>query len=474
MKKLFTLCLLASSYVLAQEITLKDTSSSLDITIYNNNLGFVKQNKSFKIPQKGYHNLSYEGVPHSIVIDSVIPTFSQNTTTLYSQNFEQNDVNYKSILEYYKKNNLNVNYYEPTLNTTKKKIARGKIISKVQNIMTLQNNKGKIQSIAISDIYFDSLPLALQRTKPSLSWRVFSNSGKQDVALKYLMNNISWNANYTLDLNKPNANLKGWITINNNTGIAFENANIYCLAGQVNKVTPVSNPRVMKKMMVRAEAMMDAAPIAVKEQSMSGYHLYTIPFKETITKGSKQINFIQKPEVHYEQIASINTSMPTYQLSREKKLSFDHVVQIKNTKANGLGLALPKGIVRVFSKDDEGKTHFIGENRIKHTANKEDIKIKIGKFFDIKASVKQIKFKSTNTTFDRYLLSKIETKVSNQDKVVRTIHIDQTHSGYGKYELHSSCSGLCQEEKLSATRTRYVLNLKPKEEYVFTTTYELD
>jgi hypothetical protein len=468
MKKNLLLLTIAGYSLFAQDITLKPTNS-LDITIYNNNLGFVKQSKSFKIPNKGYHNLSYDGVPNSIIIDSVIPTFSDNSTILYSQNFEQNSVDYRTILQYYKNNNLDVNFYEPTLNKNKKTLAKGKIVSNIQNIMTIQKNNGKVHSINISDIYFDKLPSKLEKTKPSLSWRVYSKKGSQSVDLKYLMNNISWKANYTLDLDQPYANLKGWITINNNTGIEFENANIYCLAGSVNKVSNNIYPRVNKKMVVKT-MMMDAAPVAVKQQSMSGYHLYTIPFKESISKGSKQINFIQKPKVKYKHIAHINTSMPTYAMRDERKITFDHIIQIQNKKENGLGISLPKGIVRVFSKDENNKTHFIGENRINHTAKKDDLKIKIGKFFDIKAKIKQVKFK----TRKEYVYSEILTKITNEDKKTRTIQIDQTHNGYGDYSLKSTCSDICKEEKLSATKTRYTITLQPKQKYHFTTTYELD
>lgn len=468
-KKTTQLFFLFSTSLLAQSVDVSN-SKSLDITIYNNNLGFVKQNKSFTIKQEGEHLINYEGVPKSIIIDSVIPNFSNKSTILYSQNFEENNVNYQSLLEYYKQNNLDVNFYETTPNTNQKQLSKGKIISSFSNPMTIQKNNGTIHTVEISDIYFNSLPQSLQKIHPSLSWRVFSKEGKQDVDLMYLMNNITWNSNYTLDLEKQKANLKGWITIENNTGISFENANIFCLAGEVNKVT---TPVARNQMLLKAQVAMDMQMHPeIKEESLSGYHLYTIPFKETISKGSKQINFIQKPEVSYEQIASLTTNIPTYALRDIQKLSFDNVIKINNTKNNNLGIALPAGIVRVFAKDENNAKHFIGENRIDHTANKEDIMIRIGKFFDIKAHIKQTNFSSKQGTFSNYLLSQIETKITNEDKVKRIIHLDQTHQGYGNYSLRSTCNGICKEEKINATKTRYIIELSPSQSYTFSTTYE--
>ena len=446
-------------------------SNSLDITIYNNNLGFLQENKSFKVPQNGYHFINYEGVANSIIIDSVIPQFSNDSTVLYSQNFEQNEVNYRTILEYYKANNLEVQFFETTTNENKKNLATGKVISNVQNPMTIQKSTGTVHTVSISDIYFKNLPNALQKTKPSLSWKVFSKAGKQNVNLKYLMNNITWKSNYTLNLEEDYANLKGWITIDNNTGITFDNANIFCLAGEVNKVTPERNLRAMA---MKAEMVMDSAmPVEVKEQSLSGYHLYTIPFKETISKGSKQINFIQKPEVSYKQIAHLNLPIPTYQMNGIQKRDFDNMIIIDNSETNGLGLPLPAGIVRVFSKDEENRTHFIGENRLSHTANNEEIKLTIGKFFDIKAQVKQTEFESKRGTFKDYLLSTLETKITNEDKEKRTIYVDQIHSGYGRYILQSNCDGqLCKEEKITATMTRYIITIESGKTFTLLTSYE--
>jgi len=64
-------------------------------------------------------------------------------------------------------------------------------------------------------------------------------------------------------------------------------------------------------------------------------------------------------------------------------------VEIANKKENRLGMALPKGVLRVYKADADGSLQFIGEDRIDHTPKDETIKIKMGDAFDIVGERKQ-------------------------------------------------------------------------------------
>jgi hypothetical protein len=70
----------------------------------------------------------------------------------------------------------------------------------------------------------------------------------------------------------------------------------------------------------------------------------------------------------------------------------------KGEGAAGLGVPLPKGIVRVYKKDSAGRAQFIGEDRIDHTAKGETVKLKLGEAFDITADKKQTDFQKLATT----------------------------------------------------------------------------
>jgi len=59
-------------------------------------------------------------------------------------------------------------------------------------------------------------------------------------------------------------------------------------------------------------------------------------------------------------------------------------LEFENKEENHLGIALPKGKVRVFKKDPaDGMLEFVGEDTIDHTARKEKVSLYIGDAFDI-------------------------------------------------------------------------------------------
>jgi hypothetical protein len=58
-------------------------------------------------------------------------------------------------------------------------------------------------------------------------------------------------------------------------------------------------------------------------------------------------------------------------------------LELKNSKENRLGIALPKGKVRVYKADRSGSQQLIGEDWIDHTPKDERVKIKLGNAFDV-------------------------------------------------------------------------------------------
>ncbi len=70
-------------------------------------------------------------------------------------------------------------------------------------------------------------------------------------------------------------------------------------------------------------------------------------------------------------------------------------------KGDGLGIPLPKGVIRVYKKDSKGNAQFIGEDRIDHTPKNETVRLKLGDAFDVTADRKQTDFKKLSG-FSRY------------------------------------------------------------------------
>lgn len=102
---------------------------------------------------------------------------------------------------------------------------------------------------------------------------------------------------------------------------------------------------------------MAAAPMAedsgpsFSEKSFSDFHLYTLSEPVTINDNSqKQVEFI--PKVYNSKIRKYNKISISSGGYDQKDIKAQNKVELSNTKANKLGIPLPKGTVRVFKTDE--------------------------------------------------------------------------------------------------------------------------
>lgn len=73
-------------------------------------------------------------------------------------------------------------------------------------------------------------------------------------------------------------------------------------------------------------------------------------------------------------------------------------MQFENKETANLGKPMPKGVVRVYKKDSEGRAQFVGEDAIDHTPKHETVRLKLGDAFDLTARRKQTDFKKIGGT----------------------------------------------------------------------------
>jgi hypothetical protein len=88
-------------------------------------------------------------------------------------------------------------------------------------------------------------------------------------------------------------------------------------------------------------------------------------------------------------------------------------LRLKNSKANGLGVPLPAGKIRVSKLDEgDGALEFIGEDLIDHTARDETVQVKLGSAFDVVGERKQLDFRIDTSA--KWIEEDIELKLRNQ------------------------------------------------------------
>jgi hypothetical protein len=119
------------------------------------------------------------------------------------------------------------------------------------------------------------------------------------------------------------------------------------------------------------------------EESFFEYHLYTLQRPATVLNNQqKQISLLDGEGIG---VTKIFVFEPGYYYYSGDTMEADIQVRLQfmNSEANGLGIPLPKGILRVYKEDSSGALQFIGEDSIDHTPKDEEIEIFLGEAFDI-------------------------------------------------------------------------------------------
>jgi hypothetical protein len=370
-----------------------EDQTAVAITIYNVNLGLVKDQRQIKL-QKGegevrFMDVASQIIPASVHIKSIIDSGS---LLVLEQNYEYDLLNPQKLLDKYVGKDVKLYYKNPYTER-----------EEILNATLLSNNGGPIFKIGNEitfghpgRIIFPGVPENLI-SKPTLVWLLDNSlSSAQKVEASYLTNGINWRADYVLTLNEKDdrADLSGWVTIDNKSGATYQNAKLKLVAGDVNRVRDEYEYR--DKMLRVAEAAAKAAP-QFKEEEFFEYHIYTLQRPSTIKDNqTKQISLITagdipvKKELVYYGAKYYYYSQYGEAVSNQKVGVF---VEIENKKEHNLGIPLPKGIVRVYKHDSEGSLQFVGEDRIDHTPKDEKVRVKLGDAFDVVGSRKQTEWK---------------------------------------------------------------------------------
>jgi len=262
----------------------------VEVTIYNVNLGLVKDQRLISLPQGvgelRFMDVAAQIIPTSVHIKSVVDPASLQ---VLEQNYEYDLLNPQKLLDKYV--GKEVKLYTKNPYTEREEILTATLLS---------NNGGPIFKIGDEitfghpgRIIFPGVPENLI-SKPTLVWLIDNRlKEKQKVEASYLTNGINWRADYVVILNDKDtkADLSGWVTIDNKSGAAYKDAKIKLVAGDVNRVR--DEPEYKDKMlrMAKAEAM-PAAP-QFKEEEFFEYHIYTLQRPSTIKENqTKQISLV--------------------------------------------------------------------------------------------------------------------------------------------------------------------------------------
>ncbi|MEM7625952.1 MAG: DUF4139 domain-containing protein [Planctomycetota bacterium] len=250
----------------------------------------------------------------------------------------------------------------------------------------------------------DVLDTTFPHDRPQqLVWSVGSeHTGEATVEISYFTSGVTWAADYTVIANPDEsaASVEGYVTVANNSGEDYEDAEVRLVVGTINLVEQIAElarrrgvaldslPR-SELSYFRQNAARDAIALGAEladgssfevaeqkkivKQGLSEYFIFTIEGTETVPNNSRKrlpsftanaaplkVQYRYRPRQYGEQLA--------------------RVMLMTNDTDSEMGASpLPDGQVRVFRQKDDGRgLSFLVRQQIKYIPIGEDIEINLG------------------------------------------------------------------------------------------------
>lgn len=239
-----------------------------------------------------------------------------------------------------------------------------------------------------------------------LYWNIQSEmAGEATVEISYFTSGITWAADYTAiaSPSEDQLRLESFVTVTNNSGEDYENAQVRLVVGKINLVEKIAQlaqqgmaghqpegqlgqarrnelrQRAVREMMFKAD--MAAAPSASMEldeakqivkEGLSEYFIFTIEGTETVpNRWAKRLRSFDAGEVPVKIQYRYRANEYGDQLVRMYLLT--------NDEEAGLGESpLPDGIVRVFRQKDADSLAYVTTQQIKYIPVGDKIELNLG------------------------------------------------------------------------------------------------
>ncbi|MCC6486032.1 MAG: DUF4139 domain-containing protein, partial [Candidatus Hydrogenedentes bacterium] len=261
----------ANAGTLGASSTLAD-QTDVAITAYNNGLALVRDTRKVALPT-GEVSLQFMDVAQQIRPETVSlqSASTPGSVGILEQNYEYDLISPSKLMEKYvgKKVWLQNFHNDIKLGRTEADL--------------LSTNEGPVYKVG-NEIYLGFpgnvvLPEIPENliAKPSLIWMLSNEQAEQTLEVTYLTNGVSWQADYVVTLAKNDASLDlaGWVTMNNQSGATYTNAQLKLVAGDVNVVQPPAE--TASGGVAFFGARMEQEQQLPRQEAFAEYHLYTMP-----------------------------------------------------------------------------------------------------------------------------------------------------------------------------------------------------
>lgn len=368
----------------------------LELTVYANDLAHADDRRMVRFID-GLSVVRFKSLPRGLMPESV--RFKAEGVTVLEQDYAYDQLTPQRLLEMYVGREVRLVTRNPLTGAEESVLALVMSVSpegvvyKIGEELTF-GHEGRV--------VFPSGPEGLNAT-PLLSWLVRAEKGgEREARADYMLHGMGWRADYALTLDgakAKSAELDGWATVDNHSGVGYDSASVVLVAGDLHWVaTP--EPQMERMLMKSADMAATSAPMPGGQFAESGafeYHSYALDRKVSLENNhSKQIALVGARGVAVRR--ELVAKGPVYSPwgggpdGGEVDIPVGVYVEFKNDPKAGLGVALPGGTMRVFERDSSGSVRFMGEDRVEHMPVDGNVRLQVGFAFDIKAKRKQTSF----------------------------------------------------------------------------------
>ncbi len=354
----------------------------LSLTVYNNDLALIEHIRTVNVPQ-GVQRIEFKGVSPKILAQTV--SVGAPGLELIEQNFDYDLLTPAKLME--KAVGQTVRIVRTNPGTGAESSETAEVLSTTGGVVLRIGQRIEVlrEDGIPARVIFDKVPDNL-RANPTLSVLAkMAQPLRSDIRLAYLSRGLSWASDYVavFDEAAGETALQGWITLSNQTGTSFADAQVQLVAGDINTVNNENQWWQRYNRQQQPATRTAAGTESTGRARLADYYVYPIAQPTTLANNqNKQVSFLNAARVK----ASKGYEVVSYGLASEREPRSAEVrLRLTNSRAAGLGEQLPGGIVRVYVRDARGQPQFVGEDRVGHTSAGAELSLKIGDAFDVTA-----------------------------------------------------------------------------------------
>lgn len=351
------------------------------LTIYNQNIALVEDVRTLTLPA-GRTRQQFPGVSASIRPETV--GISGRGLEVVEQNFDYDLLTPDKLMQSAVGEEIGLVRINP--GTGAEETVRATVLAANQGVvLRIGDHVEVLRDDGVpTRVIFDEVPANL-RPRPTLTVTLDAEgAGSRETTLSYLTTGLQWKADYVARFDEAagRLDLNGWITVTNNSGSSFNQAETRVVAGDIALIEPVYNPYQQYRPQPprprgdRGDGTEQGGPGGLAD-------VYVYPLPEPVTVANNQTKQVGLLDVAGVSAAKrYRAEFPTFE-TLEQPQAADVAVTFSNSQAAGLGRALPAGVMRVYVRDSNGEPRFIGEDALDHTPGGSEIAVTTGQAFEV-------------------------------------------------------------------------------------------